>query len=265
MQQALSLLVFTDLDGTLIDHDGYGWHAAKPALAALSKLEAGVVMASSKTAPEIIALQTELGLRQWPAIVENGAGLLEPNQESSEQPARYVELRAALETLPKKLRNHFVGFADMSVQKVAEVTGLPPHAATLAKTRGFSEPGLWHGSTDELSDFLQKLTELGISAREGGRFLTLSFGKTKADRMAEITSRYNPRYTVALGDAPNDVEMLQTADFGVIVANPHREALPPQLGEAEGRIVRTELAGPEGWNLAIIKLITRLELHKGTQ
>src|SRR5690554_8055371 len=29
------LIVFTDLDGTLLDHDSYGWRAAKPAMARL--------------------------------------------------------------------------------------------------------------------------------------------------------------------------------------------------------------------------------------
>ena len=78
--------------------------------------------------------------------------------------------------------------------------------------------------------------------------------------MAQIIARYHPHHTVALGDAPNDVEMLEAADFGVIIANPHRDPLLPLEGEQNGRIIRTTLAGPEGWNVAMFDLVTRLKL-----
>ena len=91
--------------------------------------------------------------------------------------------------------------------------------------------------------------------------LTLSFGQTKADRMAELIAEYQPAHTVALGDAPNDVEMLQTADTGVIVANPHRKALPALKGEETGAIIRTALPGPQGWNAAILGLLIDLNLR----
>lgn len=259
MFSALPLLVFTDLDGTLIEHDSYSWAPARPALDALRRIGAGVVMASSKTAPEIASLQSDLDLKQWPAIVENGAGLL--SSKAATQGADYDALRAALDTVPKPLRAHYRGFGDMSVSEVARITGLPVDAATLACCRSFSEPGLWDGSDGDLQDFLAALREAGVFAREGGRFLTLSFGATKADRIAGITAELKPRYTVSLGDAPNDLEMLEATDFGVIVANPHRAPLPPLEGETTGKITRTTLPGPSGWNAAILELIARLELE----
>ena len=81
--------------------------------------------------------------------------------------------------------------------------------------------------------------------------------------MAALTDGFGARHTLALGDAPNDIEMLQAADFGVIIANPHRNPLPPMPGEGTGRITRTTLAGPAGWNTAVLDLIARLNLNKG--
>ncbi|MFC6636829.1 HAD hydrolase family protein [Sulfitobacter sediminilitoris] len=78
--------------------------------------------------------------------------------------------------------------------------------------------------------------------------------------MAEFIATYSPRHTVALGDAPNDVEMLEAAEFGIIVANPHRKPLPLLDGERHGRVVRTTLEGPEGWNKAVLELISILEV-----
>lgn len=256
MAYSLPLLVFSDLDGTLIDHETYRWDAAVPALTALAKKGAGVVLASSKTAAEIVTIQEALDLRQWPAIVENGAGVLSPDS-STEQPQRYRELLAILNNTPEHLRACFQGFSDMNTRTVADITGLSQQAAARAMDRCFSEPGRWTGSEAERADFISRLSQQGVTATQGGRFFTLSFGQTKADAMAGLISQYNPRYTVALGDAPNDIEMLQAADIGIVVANPHHTALPALEGEAEGRIIRTELVGPAGWNAAMLELIAR--------
>ena len=62
--------------------------------------------------------------------------------------------------------------------------------------------------------------------------------------------------TLALGDAPNDIEMIEAADFGVIVANPAHEPLAELQGEALGRIRRTRAIGPAGWNEAVLAILT---------
>lgn len=262
MRDTLGLLVFTDLDGTLIDHDTYRWDAARPALEALAAARAGVVLASSKTASEIEALRGDLDLHDWPAIVENGAGLLPAGVAPPKSADEYAAIRAVLEGLPPALRRHFTGFGDLSPKALRQITGLSPEGAKLAKDRAYSEPGLWAGTASELARFQSLLQAESITMREGGRFLTLSFGRNKSDQMAALVQTYQPRYTVALGDAPNDVEMLQAADFGVIVANPKRSPLPKFDGEAEGRIQRTAQAGPLGWNKAILDLLGRLDLQK---
>lgn len=65
-------IVFSDLDGTLLDHDGYSFEAAKPALAALAERAIPVVPSTSKTLVELETLSVEIGL-SGAAIAENGA------------------------------------------------------------------------------------------------------------------------------------------------------------------------------------------------
>ncbi|WP_347813664.1 HAD-IIB family hydrolase [Shimia aestuarii] len=252
----MRFLVFSDLDGTLLDHETYSFDAARPALAALAEAGCGVVLASSKTGPEIARLRAAMGLADWPAIVENGAGVLEAGA-APEAGTEYARLRSWLGALPSEMRAAFRGFGDMSDAEVAEVTGLAPNEAALARQRGFTEPGLWTGSEAALEAFLARAGEAGIAARQGGRFLTLSFGATKADRMAEIAARYAPEATVALGDAPNDVEMIEAADIGVIVQNPGGPGLPKLPKEEAGRIFRTQESGPHGWNRAVLSILSR--------
>lgn len=255
MTPDLPLLVFSDLDGTLLDHDSYSHAPARPALDRLRESGAGVILATSKTAAEVAPLRSDLGLADWPAIVENGAGLLEARTDADDQTGHYPDIRQRLATLPEGFR----GFGDMSDREVADITGLPVADARRARIRAFSEPGIWQGSEADLAGFLAAATRAGLHHRRGGRFLTFSLGGTKADRMQALIARYRPAVTLALGDAPNDTEMLEAADYGVIVANPHATPLPRLPGEGTGRITRTRQPGPHGWNQAVLERVEIIE------
>ncbi|MEM0898749.1 MAG: HAD-IIB family hydrolase [Pseudomonadota bacterium] len=253
-------IIFSDLDGTLLDHDTYSFAAAQPALDLMRKTETPLILASSKTAAEIAPIRDAVGFSQYPAIVENGAGLLAANTTPEETDrAECEKIRSALDDLPTHLREYFRGFGDMSVEGIMQVTGLPSDAAALAAKRAFSEPGLWSGSDDDRDEFITRLKEVDISARDGGRFLTLSFGRTKADQMADIrTALFDDGKvtTVALGDAPNDTEMLITADRGFIVANPHAKPIDFSTANDSSHISRTDLVGPAGWNEAVLSVLS---------
>ena len=255
------LVIFTDLDGTLLDHDTYSHAPAQPALSRLRSLGIPLVLASSKTAAEIAPLRADIGFEHCPAIIENGCGILEAGQQSHPSTATHQRLLAALETLPSGLRARFTGFSDIGADRVAELTGLPTADAANARNRQFSEPGQWSGTEDEKRQFVAALDEHGIIAQQGGRFLTLSFGGNKALRMLEIAARMTRPdtvlFTVALGDAANDVAMIEHADLGIIIPNPAHGGIPVLAGEAAGSILRASLPGPGGWNEMIMHLLQR--------
>lgn len=258
----MNFAVFSDLDGTLLDHQSYSFAAALPALTALKSARVPLILATSKTAAEVAKIHTELELGTTPAIVENGAGIYRANQ-SLPQDSDYDRLRSAIASLPQSLRQKFIGFGDVSAKDVSEWTGLDAESAALAKMRAYSEPGLWHGTKDQLKDFEAALAESGVHAKRGGRFLTLSFGRTKADAMREISTELGTDFSVALGDAPNDIEMLEAASIGIIVRNDHSQPLPKLTGEATGHVRRTSEPGPMGWNKAVLEILAERQKGEG--
>jgi HAD superfamily hydrolase (TIGR01484 family) len=71
-----ALIVFTDLDGTLLD-ESYSFAAAQPALRKTAELDIPLVLCSSKTRREIEHYRKKLG-NSHPFISENGGGIFIP-------------------------------------------------------------------------------------------------------------------------------------------------------------------------------------------
>ena len=253
-------IVFTDLDGTLLDHETYSFEPALPALERLKTLEIPLVLASSKTEAEMRPLAAAIGI-DYPMIVENGAGIVNMPDGNTEEDGVYDRLRGLLAAMDPALSRHYQGFGDWSDGDVAEKTGMTLANARLARKRRFSEPGLWSGSEEEREAFAAVLEEQGFQAVQGGRFFTLMPKTSKAEAMARIAKSYARQsdasvVTVALGDAPNDAAMLEQADIGFIIANPAHAEMPVSAREKAGFIKRSSRPGPAGWNDMILQLFT---------
>ena len=68
-----TLLIFSDLDGSLLDIHTYDWQPAIPWLDRLLDYQIPIILCSSKTVAEMLEIQQELGLEGLPLIAENGA------------------------------------------------------------------------------------------------------------------------------------------------------------------------------------------------
>ena len=71
-------VVFTDLDGTLLDSEDYSFRAALPALKHLKRNNVPWIMVTSKTRAEVEHWRTVLG-NDHPFIVENGGAAFVPS------------------------------------------------------------------------------------------------------------------------------------------------------------------------------------------
>jgi mannosyl-3-phosphoglycerate phosphatase len=244
------VMVFTDLDGSLLDHETYAFDAALPALEALARADIPVSIVSSKTRAEIIPLVSQLKL-EGPIIAENGAVIAYP--EGSVDSAGHIDdIRQALEALPENLRADIKGFGDMSIAEISQLTGLGEAASALAAQREASEPFLWSGEGAPDKDLF---ADKGFHITRGGRFYHIIPGRDKADAIRRVTSQMaKPDAKIwALGDGPNDLSMLLAATKGALIFNPSLQ-VTAQL-PVKHSLYLTKQAGPSGWAEAIFTFL----------
>ena len=66
------IIIFSDLDGCLLNKSDYSFEAAIPTLQRIRELQIPLILASSKTEPEMRKLAEEMQLDDAPLICENG-------------------------------------------------------------------------------------------------------------------------------------------------------------------------------------------------
>lgn len=266
-------VIFTDLDGTLLDHDSYEWDDAKPALDLCKERQVPVILVSSKTRAEMNPLRKELGLTA-PFISENGGGIYFPKEGNMAPPSEALldkdlwkwslgmehshlirALREIREEFPLTIR----GFSDMTPEEIAARTGLEIAKSRLAAMREYDEPFILLQEDQRAAEQIYHAAlQRGLQISKGGRFYHLQGAPDKGDAVERLTALYKARHsevkTFGLGDSPNDFPLLRRVDHPVLLAPPGRfPAIETELPDL--KII--EHPGPRGWNEAVLDLLTR--------
>ena len=268
-------IIFSDLDGTLLDHNTYGWQEAQPALNLCKKLHVPVVLVSSKTRAEMEFLRGKLSISA-PFVSENGGGIFFPSDSFKEPPAgasfdkglwkwslglSYAHLVRGLQEIRDELRWNIKGFSDMGIEEISQLTGLDHKSSRLAAMREFDEPFLVLKKQAIDENALHKAADKrGLTVTSGGRFYHLQGKNDKGKAMEKIISWYKHEhkqvFSIVLGDSPNDFSMLELADFPVLIRS-QREF--PDLKREISRLRVTREVGPKGWNKAILDILGKKE------
>ncbi|HSB17963.1 MAG TPA: HAD-IIB family hydrolase [Bryobacteraceae bacterium] len=262
------IVVFTDLDGTLLDHETYSWEPARPALDALARRRVPLILCTSKPRAEIEPLRSALGNRH-PFIVENGGAAFLPQgyfpfavpgaasrdgYEVIEFGNRYVELVEALRLAAHTAGVPVRGFSVMTAAEISERSGLSPEKSRLAKLREYDEPFYILDPSRERI-LLREIEVLGKRWTRGDRFFHITGSNDKATAVRRLMELYRQAHgtvtTIGLGDAPNDAEFLAVVDNPVLIRSRFSAAL--QALVPNGRL--TARPGPYGWNEAILEMV----------
>lgn len=257
------LLIFTDLDATLIDHDTYSFKEARHTLDRLRSRSIPVIICSSKTRAEIEVYRLRMGLND-PFIAENGGAIFVPGSALDLSDVHFVEKgpyhvvelgvpHADLWTVwkeIKKKRFRMKGFSEMTIEEIAACTGLSLEEAALAAKREYSEPFMFLDTSDQLRLLTSLLQEKRLRITRGGRFYHMIGQNDKGKAVRILTRVYANTYpdkkiwTAGLGDSANDIPMLRHVDMPVVIRK--------KTGEWErvhgiDPIVYSDKPGPRGW------------------
>jgi len=265
-------LIFTDLDGCLLNHDSYTFDEAWPALQLISAKSIPLIINSSKTETEILEFRRVLH-NQHPFAVENGAAIFIPKDyfPGFKRPLNAIrfgssrrELLEALSDLRARYAFAFESFTDLGPAKIAELTGLTLQQATMANQRIGSEPLRWLGNDESLSEFKKLLARKKMSLVEGGRFWHVMGQVDKVLAMRWLLKQFRESakadfLSIVLGDSENDRRMLEAADVAVVIKTSSGKHLAVE--KQGSQVIYTESPGARGWNEAIVQLLERTEVE----
>jgi mannosyl-3-phosphoglycerate phosphatase family protein len=256
-------VIFSDIDGTLLDLETYSYAASADAVARLVQAGVPVVLCSSKTRAEQEPLRAALGIAD-PFIVENGSAILAPpgyfqvdldgaalppdRPGAWELGVAAARIRRALAEICRDTGLPLVGYADLSEMEVAAITGLELDAARRARQRDYSETLVNPLSPAELATLRTALAARGLAVAHGGRFYTVSGAASDkgvaVQRSAELLRRkLGEIVTIGVGDSANDLPLLAAVDRPYLVRRPAGDWCDV------GNLAATRLdgVGPLGW------------------
>lgn len=276
MHPTSKLLIFTDLDGCLLDHNDYSFEPAAALLQKLNTLHIPVIPATSKTESEVLHLRKIIN-NTGPFIIENGAAVYIPMDYFPEKPddvdevdefwvKTFTEPREHWTSLIARTgfgRDKFQTFSESSVSDIVKLTGLTHDAAVRASHRGYGEPVAWHGSPEEKQQFVTELQRLGANVMQGGRFLHVSGNCDKGLALSWLADQYKkalhaPILSIAIGDSQNDVSMLELANIAVLIPSPAHALL--RLDKPQ-HFYNASHFGPDGWAESVSMILNTLNIN----
>jgi mannosyl-3-phosphoglycerate synthase len=265
-------IVYSDLDGTLLHPVSYSYTPALTALRQLQEAQIPVVFCSAKTRAEIEELRRELGVK-GPFIVESGGAIYIPKNYFRipftytrtsqdflviELGAPYSEIKQRLKLAAENSRCRFATFGELSVEEVAQLSGLNLKMAQLAKEREYSETVVMQGDKRETEIALAAIRHEGLHYVFGGRFYEVSMGTDKGKAVKILNELFKLDYgrilTYGLGDGQNDLPMLEMVDQPMLVQNSGRHWSNIRVKN----LTRVRGIGPDGWSQAVSERILKI-------
>ena len=260
----LKILIFTDLDGSLLDRDTFKFDEIKHYLKKLLSKGIFIIPNTSKTEKEILEFNNELG-SSLPFISENGASIKGLDLLNSNLPKELILSREKdilinifEKSVPVNLQNKCQWLSKMDKKKQSLIFGLKDERLNMALDRKYTIPFVFEGNKGEKNELYKIVKNKGLALQEGGRVINLTDKVNKAKALqvfVRFFKKNNKRVkTIAVGDNYNDLDMLKTSDFPCLVFNDKftLDKIPIN------NLITTNKPSPEGWadviKMALVKL-----------
>lgn len=269
----LQKIVFTDIDGTLIDLISGKYEESDKLIYTLRENNVPIVLCSAKTFAEQNKIRDDLGLMD-PFIVENGGAIIIPKnyfdfqfdieQTRIKEEQGYIiielgestrEIRTKLAEIKKKLKIEFKGVADVSIEELSRLATMPIDYAKRMSERAYGETILQIKKSD-IPTFTTSIEKMGIKVIHGGRFFDVTMGTDKGKAVSILINLFRKKYRnqikfFGVGDSANDASMLKLMDVPMVVQKPDSSWSELEIKN----VIRLKGIGPEGWKSAFDKIM----------
>ena len=267
MNKKFSLIIFTDLDGSLLHRDTFQFDEIKNFLLFLLSKGIHIIPNSSKTEKEILNFNQELGA-DLPYILENGSAIHGLNLLNTNFPNKIILSRDKKDILdifstkvPENLKNKCEFISQMKKKKQMEIFGLPTDKLKNAIDRKFSIPLLFNGNKLDKNRILKILKKNSLTFQEGGRVINLCDNVNKVKSMNKIIKIFKKIEDnvkiIAVGDNYNDLEMLRNSDVPCLVFNDKFKLDQISINN----LIVSNKPSPEGWADVIKKALAKLNYN----
>ena len=265
MKKKFTVVIFTDLDGSLLHRDTFEFDSIKDYIKSLVNKGVIIIPNSSKTEKEIEKFNEELGVN-LPFISENGSSIHGLNLITSNFPDKLVLSREKEELIkifenkvPEKLKEKCFQILRMSKKEKENILGLKDVKLKDALNRKYTLPFLFKGDKNEKNKLLRILNSNSLTLQEGGRVLNLcdNINKVKSmNRVIKILKKTEDKIkTIAVGDNFNDLDMLKNCDIPCLVFND--QFIQDQINI--DNLIFSNKPSPEGWADVIKTALLKLD------
>ena len=253
MKQNFKVVIFTDLDGSLLHRDTFKFDSIKEYIIGLISQGIIIIPNSSKTEKEIEKFNEELGVK-LPYISENGSSIQGLNLINVNFPNKIILSREKEELLkifkdkvPEQLRDKCVQISKIIKKEQEKIFGQTDDKLKNALNRKYTLPFLFVGNKNEKNKLTKILNSNLLTLQEGGRVLNLcdNINKIKSmNRVIKILKKTEDTIkTISVGDNYNDLEMLKNCDVPCLVFNDQFKLDKINIDN----IIFSNNPSPEGW------------------
>ena len=271
----MTLLIFTDIDGTFINNDTFDEGLNTKTISELIQAQHSVVFNTSKTFDEVDYFQKKIKT-SLSFICETGGGIYITNDnlkttESSRgayqvlyESRKVTEYKDQIQSeIIRNYRDDLTFFDDLSIEEQSSLSGLSGRDLAHASRRDFSILIKWKSTKSKYEEFKLFLKKFKLNLITGGRFshICSEHDKGRATKLfIEQSKKFSKKsniVTVAIGDSKNDFEMLNVVDFPCIVKSPNNHLLQDSLDSKN--IIFSDHEAPTGWIECIEKVVTKIK------
>ena len=266
MKQKKQIIIFTDLDGSLLDKDTFEFHEIEDYLRELVSKGIKIIPNSSKTIAELSDFNKQHNLN-LSFIAENGSSIYGLNLIHKNLPEKIFLSKTSDEILKiynqnitTDLKEKISFILNLKSNEQQKIFGLSMDKIELALERYHSLPIQFNGNEIEKTEFIKIMNNAGLTVQSGGRLMNICDNVNKSKAMSKTLELIKKEIdeeiiTIGVGDNQNDIDMLRQSNYACLVKNDNFDS---SLVNIENLIKSSE-PSPRGWADVIKTAIQKIQ------